>query len=258
MRFSSLFLTAAAVALVLCTAPGTASACKFVPDQRPLAVQLEDVKLAFVGTVTSVEDGIVEFSIEKALVGQSGKKHRFKQDKSSCAIRFTAGERWLFAGEMQRSPSRLLQDSYGRDTEGLEDAQSLLVTAGVERSPILKGGTVTPSCAPWDGPAFTFEGPHGRFPGWSVGRVRGTVFAPIEKENGGMQVFRTKEDGTPEFAANSAGIEVERNGGWERVPGTVTAAWELDGDLVLRVDTTPYFGVIAFRPVILKGRALCG
>lgn len=94
-------------------------ACRYDPDRldkRPLAERLEEMPVAFIGTVSGVTaDGMVEFQIEHLLHGDiNGQRFTVKSGRSSCDLRFSAGERWIYGGATLFHPSVLLVTSEGR------------------------------------------------------------------------------------------------------------------------------------------------
>lgn len=92
--------------------------CRFVFDKRPLSVRLDVVPVAFIGTVTSVAlDGKAEFQVEHLLRGKvEGRIFVVSNDGSSCDIRFSLGQRWIFGGAKVFHPSFLLAGSHQTDS----------------------------------------------------------------------------------------------------------------------------------------------
>ena len=117
------------LALVLLAGP--VHACRYAADTRPLATRLAEVPLAFVGRVVAVDQGVAVFEVETALRGRPGKQQRVEIADGSCAIRFHAGDRWLFAGASLPDPSWLL----GPASAPLDDALAKLRAAGVTLPP---------------------------------------------------------------------------------------------------------------------------
>lgn len=112
----------------------SANACKFIPDGRPLEEQLNDEPIVFEGIVTKVDGDEVKFKVTKWLHGQeqaltmadkllgitTPTVFTTKMGKTTCHIRFTEGDYWLYAGISLPSPSRLIQRKQRLDDSSLE------------------------------------------------------------------------------------------------------------------------------------------
>lgn len=100
-----------------------ALACKFKPDTRPMHIRLNDTPIAFIGQVFEVTDKTVSFRVEHLLRGTTPSNGIFQlpiaNPLSSCHIRFSNQQRWLFAGDTLMSPSMLL-DQDTSTTNALE------------------------------------------------------------------------------------------------------------------------------------------
>jgi hypothetical protein len=87
--------------------------CKYDPDRvdkRPLAERLNEVPVAFIGTVSSITpDGMVQFHVEHLLRGNTdGARFLVKVGRSDCDLGFSVGQRWLYGGTTIFHPSVLL------------------------------------------------------------------------------------------------------------------------------------------------------
>ncbi len=131
-------------------------ACRY--QARPFEESLKSAAVSFIGTVTTVENRLAVIKVEKAIKGvKDGETLDVEIGESSCAIRFAAGQRWIYLGDSAPSGSLLLMDENG-DTVGdnLKLVQTL-VPGIADDSPEVVGGTLEPSCAPWDGAAFAIR-----------------------------------------------------------------------------------------------------
>lgn len=96
----------AATAILSASLP--ALACKFIPDERPLARRLESEPVVFVGTVLSADKDRTVFAVKGSARGVKGDSYEAKGPGSSCDIRFGVGQIWLYAGGSVTSPSAML------------------------------------------------------------------------------------------------------------------------------------------------------
>lgn len=78
-----------------------------------LSERLDNTPIAFIGTVINVtEDKVVQFSVEHQINGElNSKQFAIKAGDSSCDIRFSVGQRWIYAGTTLLDPSILLNDN---------------------------------------------------------------------------------------------------------------------------------------------------
>ncbi|MDE1153714.1 MAG: hypothetical protein PW788_14360 [Micavibrio sp.] len=184
-RFYAFTLLAA---LLLLAAP--AQACRFIP-QDP-AVLAAAAKVAFIGTIRTDEVGLIFFHVEKGIKGvKDGDEFTVEMGKSSCDIRFEVGQRWLYQGQMQMSGSRMLRDEYGRDM-----VDNMAYAAKTYGADALKGGervdaTLEPTCAPWDGAAFSLK-----LAGGTIATVYDSLTKLEEKPATAVAVYPL--DGKPE------------------------------------------------------------
>src|SRR4051812_43426208 len=107
------------IILVLFSFVPPAHACRY--EARAFGEQLKDAQTVFIATVTTVENGLATFTIEKGIKGVSQAKNSKETQtfdaevlRDSCGIRFSPGQRWLYLGNTQPSGSLLLMDEYGR------------------------------------------------------------------------------------------------------------------------------------------------
>ena len=141
------------LALCLAFSQG-AAACAY--ERMQFEVALKSSEKAFIGTVETVENRLAILKVEKAVKGvKEGETLDVEIGESSCAIRFQAGQRWLYLGASQPSGSILLRDENGNAmAENLRLVQEKLGdTPEADRD--IVGGTLKRSCAPWDGTAYT-------------------------------------------------------------------------------------------------------
>lgn len=131
-----------------------AEACRY--QARPLADSVKDAQVAFIGTVRTVENGQATLVVEQVVRGvTAGQEVTADYEGSSCDIRFSAGQRWLYLGSVHPSGSLLLQDENGNELQdNMKAVTAALGTAPAARGGMIVGGTLERSCAPWDGAAF--------------------------------------------------------------------------------------------------------
>ncbi|HTK84004.1 MAG TPA: hypothetical protein VL625_02865 [Patescibacteria group bacterium] len=174
-------------ALLLLTAP--ALACE------PVAVKWDmlaaNAKTAFVGTVTTVENGKATFTIEKNFRKGEGNSFDAEIIHSTCGIEFTPGQRWLYLGNDASSGSLMLMSEYGVvRKENVDLVKSTFGDFPADGSEI-KQGTLERSCAPWDGAAFAIQLDNG------VGAYVYASPSDLDKKGeGGVLTYQS--DGKPE------------------------------------------------------------
>lgn len=110
-----LALALSLVAAALCCPSAAAAggeACGAAPapvaEEAPLQQRLAASPLAFVGSLRSVDGGVLRFSVELALRGSPGPEYLAINPPAGCGHHFRPGERWLFAGVLRQLPSRRL------------------------------------------------------------------------------------------------------------------------------------------------------
>jgi hypothetical protein len=174
-------------ALVLLAAP--ARACE------PVAVKWDmlaaNAKIAFVGTVTTVENGKATFTIEKNFRKGEGNSFDAEIIHNTCGIEFAPGQRWLYLGNDASSGSLMLMSEYGAvRTENVELVKSTLGDFPADGSEV-KQGTLERTCAPWDGAAFAIRLDNG------VGASVYVSPSDLDKKGeGGVLTYQS--DGKPE------------------------------------------------------------
>ena len=219
MRIFSLLL------IVLCTAAPPAAACSPTVEalNRSAEEQLALAPTAFLGTVETIENGAVYIRVEKSIKGVAdGELFETQQGRSSCDIRFQPGQRWLYVGSDVLSGSRLITDEYGRSVSQnqalVEESFGTDPTAG--KSPV--GGTITESCAPWDGPAVSIT---------LDNHIKIAVFTALEsmEKQYGVVSYRA----TPEMMHESGGAAIalcDETGGNCRIGYGTVSIGSLDAD----------------------------
>lgn len=139
--------------MLVLTAP-EAQACRY--KSQPLKDSLAAAPTVFIGTVEEVKKDLAVFRVQHALKGVE-QGATFEVDAvrmSSCALQFTAGQRWLYLGSHGAAGSRLLEDQYARllpqNIAVAEEATGLANLSDSHAMP----GRAEGWCAPWDGAAF--------------------------------------------------------------------------------------------------------
>jgi hypothetical protein len=245
---------------LLAAIPFVAPACRFAPETGSLAARLEQAPLAFVGTVTGLAEGRVFFHVEKTLAGSTGPVASLGAGTTACHLRFVIGQRWLFAGGLVTSPSRLLRDEFGRpgyrtDSPEAREVETLLGQAGLPVRDAPMAG-VAPSCAPRGGSAFAFASDPDAppFPAWRGGPVRGQVYARLEPFEG-VRRYETRTGEPP----NGARLAVRPPSEETYVPteGSLTVVWEA-GLPVLRIETAAWGVWILKARIDSRSPVRCG
>ncbi len=198
---------------------GSAGACKY--QQRPLAESLKDARQAFIGTVRTVENGQATLVVEQVVRGATeGEEVEAPYEGSSCDIRFTAGQRWLYLGSVHPSGSLLLQDENGNEIQ--DNMKAVTAALGVSpgavtaatpaaRGGMVIGGTLERSCAPWDGAAYMITLDNG---------ITAHVYDSIaERDNTSTAVFQA--DGKPERGHGQI-LDCANNKACQPLTGTIT------------------------------------
>lgn len=190
---------------------GVAEACRYQP--RPLAESLKQAKEAFIGTVRTVENGQATLVVEQVVRGVvEGQEVVADYEGSSCDIRFTAGQRWLYLGSVHPSGSLLLQDENGNELQdNMKAVTAALQVAPAARGGMVIGGTLERSCAPWDGAAYMITLDNG---------IRVHVYDSItERDNMGTAVFPA--DGKSERGHGQI-LDCADNKACQPLTGTIT------------------------------------
>lgn len=92
--------------------PALVSACKFAPDTRTLQQKIQAAAVAFVGKVESVDSSKVTFSVITSLKKPLEKTFTLSPGHTSCHIRFTPDQEWLYLGDEVMSGSVLLSSEW--------------------------------------------------------------------------------------------------------------------------------------------------
>jgi len=151
--FKTRFLALAALCCAL-LGVGPALACSVVPAR--FAQRAAAAKTIFVGTVRTVENGAAYFHVEKGIKGiADGATFDVDEMRNTCGISFAAGQRWLYMGKTAASGSMMLVSETGiRMDDNIAAVTAHFGAAALAAKDDIVGGTVTASCAPWDGAAF--------------------------------------------------------------------------------------------------------
>jgi len=83
-------------------------ACKFIPDTRNYNERINEANVVFIGEVVKTNSTSVEFKVLQKYKGITTDTYQVKQGNSSCDIRFSVNDVWLYAGSNYLSPSRHL------------------------------------------------------------------------------------------------------------------------------------------------------
>lgn len=160
-----------------------ADACRY--KHEDIDTLLKDAKLAFIGVMKTNEMGLAIFNVEKAIRGiEELAEFSTEMGKSSCHIRFEAGQVWLYLGEMLPAGSLLLMDEYGRILEDNAKFAKEKFGYDVAQSPSVVKGKMQNSCAPWDGAAFFVELDNG---------VNAMVYDTFKEFETGTAVYQINE-----------------------------------------------------------------
>jgi hypothetical protein len=249
------------VMILLTAGAKGAGACQYVAQSLDEALKAADT--AFLGSITTVENGLAVFSVEKGVKnakdGATVDVDVHARSKSSCGIDFQAGQRWLFLGPDLPSGSLLLQDEEGRAVAAnVELVKQKIGDIPADGSQVLSG-TIRNSCAPWDGAAFTVQLDNG---------VSASVYASLSaldaKDKNAVAAYQA--DGKSQ--QNSASIiqcPKARGDKPEDLPckslqGTVSIGFVTPEDITGQIKTTEgeYHSLYVFHVKRLKDRALCG
>lgn len=190
---------------------GTAEACRY--QARPLADSVKDARVAFIGTVRTVENGQATLVVEQVVRGvTAGQEVVADYGGSSCDIRFAAGQRWLYLGSVHPSGSLLLQDENGNELQdNMKAVTAALGTAPAARGGMIVGGTLERSCAPWDGAAYMITLDNG---------ITAHVYDSItERDNTTTAVYQA--DGKPERGHGQI-LDCANNKACQPLAGTIT------------------------------------
>jgi hypothetical protein len=146
-----------AVAVFVAAMPAQAQACKFKP--RPMAEKIAAAPVIAIGHIETVENGLVTLRVQQAIKGVEPEQQtiEFEMGQTSCHLSFSAGERWLYMGTGDPSGSLLLEDGYAlRLQENIAFVEAEFGVPSTRQSQAV-GGTLSNSCAPWDGAAVSLK-----------------------------------------------------------------------------------------------------
>ncbi|TAL27296.1 MAG: hypothetical protein EPN97_17605 [Alphaproteobacteria bacterium] len=248
------------IALLAAGARG-AAACQYAAQSLDEALKAADT--AFLGSITTVENGLAIFSVEKgvknAKEGATVDVEVQARSKGSCGIDFQPGQRWLFLGPDLPSGSLLLQDEEGRAVAAnVELVKQKIGDIPADGSQVLSG-TIRDSCAPWDGAAFTIQLDNG---------VSASVYASLSaldaKDKNSVVAYQA--NGKQEQGSASI-IQCPKTRGDkpEDLPckssqGTVGIGFVTPDEVTGQIKTTEgeYHSLYVFHVKRLKDQALCG
>ena len=235
-----------------------ARACRFEP--APLADTAKVVKTIFIGTVSTVENGLATITAEKGIKGiRDGEKLDVEVLSNSCAIRFEPGQRWLYLGNMEPSGSLLLMDEYGRTNK--DNVALVKKTFGdfpAEGSEV-RQGTLERTCAPWDGAAFSIALDNG---------VSATVYASpgdLDKKDASNVVSYEANGKSQSGSASILRCPRRNDGQPENLPcqslqGTVFIGDVTDKDVTGYIETKDgeYHSRYVFHVMRVNKQVFCG
>lgn len=150
-----------------------AHACAY--ERMQMDVALKAAAQVFIGTVEEVGEDQTLLKVTRAIKNVSeGDTVAAPYEGSSCDIRFTKGQRWLYLGSTHPTGSLMLTDEKGNAVgENEKTANDALAKAFPPQDREVLGGTLERSCAPWDGTAYMITLANG---------VGGHIYAPMPKE----------------------------------------------------------------------------
>ncbi|HOO81043.1 MAG TPA: hypothetical protein PK513_00880 [Alphaproteobacteria bacterium] len=91
-----------------------ARACRYIPQDFETLYNQADV--VFIGVVQSLKESEVVFNIEKGYKNASaGNVFTVQPGSSSCHVRFSPGQKWLYLGDTVMTGSRILQYENGME-----------------------------------------------------------------------------------------------------------------------------------------------
>lgn len=247
-----------ALTLLISTSP--ARACRF--EAVPLKDSVAKADKVFVGTVETVEVGLVIIKVENGIKNaRAGEEVTtdLLQDRSSCAIRFQPGQRWLYLGPHQPDGSLLLQDEYGRDVAANIAAATAQFGAAALTGGERVEGTAADTCAPWDGSAFGVQ-----LGGLGVTAYvsRRTIIDALSK--GGVVTYPADNKGEAGHAS-IVQCSVRTSDGTAQAPckalqGSVTFSAVDAKGVTGNVDISDgeHNSLIVFKAKLQENRAICG
>ncbi len=237
-----------------------AKACRY--EAVPLHESAAGAAKVFVGTVETVEVGLVIIKVENGIKNAKAGEEvttDLLQDKSSCAIRFQPGQRWLYLGPHHESGSLMLQDEYGRDNAPAVEAAVKEFGADVLTGGERVEGTAADTCAPWDGAAF----------GVQLGGLGATVYVSRNAlvqalSTGGVASYPADDKGEMGHAnivqCPLADPKQATNLPCQAKQGTVSFS-HMDAEGVtgnIDINDGEHHSLIVFKAKMLENRAICG
>lgn len=135
-----------------------AAACKYI--ERPMAEKIAAAPVIVIGAIETIENGLATLRVQQAIKGVEAGQETITFEAggmTSCHHRFAAGQRWLYMGVSYMAGSILLEDENARRID--ENIEFVAKEFGGEgaRASLALGGTLTNTCAPWDGSAMAVE-----------------------------------------------------------------------------------------------------
>lgn len=249
------------VMILLGTGARNAAACQYVARSLDEAVKAADT--AFLGSITTLENGLAIFSVEKGVKnakdGEAVELETRDRSKGSCAINFQPGQRWLFLGPDAPSGSLLLQDDLGRSQkENIDLVKQKFGDIPADGSLVL-GGAIRETCAPLDGAAFSIQLDNG---------VSASVYASLAaldaKAKNAVVAYQAS-DKQEQGAASiilcpKPGAEKTENPPCRSMQGTVSIGFVTPDDVTGQIKATEgeYHSLHVFHVKRLKDQAHCG
>lgn len=191
-----------AIVVLVAGVPVRAEACKFKP--RPLAEKIAAAPVIAVGHIETIENGLVRLRVQQRIKGVDPEQQtiEFDMGQTSCHHRFVAGQRWLYMGTGYPSGSVLLEDEYARRIdENIAFVEAEFSVPSTRQSQAV-GGTLSNSCAPWDGAALSLQLADGTgariYIGFSdIGETPRSFTLDNKMQSGSGQIIFCLEEGKP-------------------------------------------------------------
>lgn len=134
-----------------------AEACRY--QDRPMADKIAQAPVIAIGHIETVENGLAILRVQQAVKGlaEGQQTVEIETGRTSCHHHFAAGQRWLYMGTGYPSGSMLLEDEYARRHQENIDFVARTFGGGAAGQSLALGGSISNSCAPWDGAAMALE-----------------------------------------------------------------------------------------------------
>ncbi|MDP2205356.1 MAG: hypothetical protein Q8K65_03535 [Alphaproteobacteria bacterium] len=191
-----------AIVLFSAAMPVRAEACKF--QERPLADKISAAPVIAVGFLETIENGLVTLRVQQAIKGIAPEQQtiEFEMGQTSCHHRFVAGQRWLYMGTGYPSGSMLLEDEYARRIDENIAFVEAEFSAPAARQSLAASGTLSNSCAPWDGAALSLKladgtGAHIYSGFGEIGETPRSFTLDHKMQRGSGQIIFCLEEGKP-------------------------------------------------------------